>query len=105
MKLEKIIAKCWNAQDYANYDLEKLKDYMYIVKGKSKFFSGWGRAEGVNAYDLVLCKDAVQAAKIIQGLRKDNTIYINRYRIDYFKAIDNKNVYTFRVADECTAWL
>lgn len=106
MKLLKIIEKCDNAQDvFTKYDLEELKEYKYIVKGKSKFFSGWWRAQGVSAYDLVLCKDDYQAAKIMQGLKKANAIYIKKHKVENFRAIDNKNIYTFRIADNCKVWL
>jgi len=106
MELVKIIAKCENSEDFKDRNIDELADnYKVIVKGKDNFMSGWGMAKDVNAYSLVLCENTTQAHKMMEGMKKDSFNYVNYYYINSFKAIDNKNIYTLRLASECRLWL
>jgi hypothetical protein len=73
-----------------NIDLLLKNDYIYIIKAKDKWLSGWGQAKQKTHLQLIACKTLYEKQKITEDLKNDKTMsHVNYYYIDNPREVDN----------------
>ena len=77
LKNEKALSNLMNDND------DKLKDlshYKYLVIGRDKMLSGWGKAQDKNAYTYLLVdQDAVKLHQVLENFKRDGFVNVNYY--------------------------
>lgn len=72
--------------------------YKYIAIAKDTFLSDWGRAKGLNHYQLVVCKDFKECNKVLDYFEKDNSLkYVkNGYVSNLDSILKSKKSFSIR---------
>ena len=107
---EKILKKCDKVTfEFSEAQIKLINEgyKIYLVVARDHFLSGWGEAEYLNCWHVVICWSALQRDKVLESFKNDKSFKYARDFEDVNTFLNRKFVKTLLVlkdANKCGAW-